>query len=201
MQFLLIIFMRKFMNISSSDDKIGLLLQAMQFSAHKHRSQHRKDKNQTPYINHPIQVAELLWNTGGVRDIETIIAALLHDTIEDTDTTAEEITCKFGSLVSSLVQEVSDDKSLPKQERKRLQIANAPHKSISARQIKLADKISNIGDINFETPQGWSFERKQEYIAWAIQVVAGLRGVNPNLEILFDQTVAKIKNLLEQINF
>src|SRR5689334_21040807 len=119
---------------------ISLILKALSFSAEKHKSQRRKGAEESPYINHPINVAQLLWEVGGVREIATIVAAILHDTVEDTETTPEEIEENFGQVVRKLVEEVSDDKSLPKAERKRLQIEHAPHLSLGAKQIKLADK-------------------------------------------------------------
>ncbi len=176
---------------------IGCLLRAIRFASEKHRLQSRKDAEKTPYINHPIAVAELLWEVGGIRDIDIIIAALLHDTIEDTSTTAEEISQNFGEKVCGWVKEVSDDKTLSKQERKRLQILNAPHKSKEAKQIKLADKICNIRDVGLNKPYGWNLERRQEYVSWAEQVIDGLRGVNISLEKTFDESVIKVKEILK----
>ena len=124
--------------------EIDLLLTALRFSADKHCHQRRKDDLGSPYINHPIQVAETLWRIGGVRDLVLIIAALLHDTLEDTDATAAEILALFGVEVLNLVQEVSDDKTLPKAQRKRLQVETAPKKSFRAKQLKLADKSCNV---------------------------------------------------------
>jgi len=132
------------MNFKEED--LSLLLKAVKFSADKHKTQRRKGAEGSPYINHPIDVAETLWKLGGVRDLSVIVAAILHDTVEDTDTTLSEIEEYFGPVVRSLVQEVTDDKTLPKPERKRLQIEHAPHLSTGAKRIKLADKISNIKD-------------------------------------------------------
>ena len=170
-------------------DDISLLLAALKFAAKKHRDQRRKDQGVTPYINHPIQVAETLWFQGNVRDMITIVGALLHDTLEDTNATAEEIRQQFGEQVLALVQEVTDDKSLPKLERKRLQIEHAPHQSARAKQVKLADKICNVTDIINSPPHNWSLKRCQEYIDWSKQVVAGLRGINPALEACYDAIV------------
>src|ERR1041385_3192371 len=108
-------------------EDISLLIKAVKFSAEKHKTQRRKGAEGSPYINHPIDVAEMLWNAGSVRDIPVLAAAMLHDTVEDTTTTPAEIEEHFGQVVRSLVQEVTDDKSLPKSERKRLQIEHAPH--------------------------------------------------------------------------
>lgn len=162
----------------------------MRFSAEKHRLQRRKGLEASPYINHPIHVAETLWEVGGIRDIVVIIAALLHDTLEDTDTTHEEIQTLFGNDVLQVILEVTDDKTLPKMERKRLQIENAPHKSIRAKQLKLADKICNVYDITYAPPHNWSLQRRQEYITWSEQVVAGLRGTNAALEAYYDTLVS-----------
>ena len=155
-------------------EDISLILKAVKFSAEKHKTQRRKGTEGSPYINHPIGVAETLWNVGGVRDISVIVAAILHDTVEDTETTLSEIEEHFGPLVRSLVQEVTDDKSLPKAERKRLQIEHAPRLSRGAQQIKLADKISNINDVAFAPPAHWPHLRRNDYLAWADNVVRGL---------------------------
>ncbi|KAM4596433.1 guanosine-3',5'-bis(diphosphate) 3'-pyrophosphohydrolase MESH1 [Fundulus diaphanus] len=159
-----------------------LLLETVDFAAEKHRKQRRKDAEGTPYINHPIGVARILSYEGGVTDIEVLQAALLHDTVEDTDTTPEELEAKFGPTVARIVQEVTDDKGLPKQERKRLQVEHAPHCSRQAKLVKLADKLYNLRDLNTSTPVGWSAERVQEYFVWAAEVVKGLKGTNSALE-------------------
>ena len=184
------------MNFSDSD--FSLFLTALQFAAERHRDQRRKDSSASPYINHPIQVAELMWRVGGVREITTLLAGLLHDTVEDTATRPDEIRDLFGQAVLSLVMEVTDDKRLPKAERKRLQIVNAPHKSRAARQIKLADKASNVRDITQSPPANWSLERKREYLNWSEQVVNGLRGLNPELEAYYDQVLAEGRAILLQ---
>lgn len=164
------------------------LLQAIEFSAHKHRSQRRKDKN-TPYINHPIVVARMIWEIGKIRDIDVIVAALLHDTVEDTDTSFAELRDIFGEKVERLVREVSDDKSLPKETRKKLQIEHAASISDEAKIIKIADKISNMKDLYENPPEGWSTERKREYLKWAAEVVDKMRGVNKALENEFDKVL------------
>ena len=166
---------------------LGKILYAASFAAEKHRLQKRKDEIQ-PYINHPIEVANLLVNVGDIHDTDTVVAALLHDTVEDCDVTFSEIEGKFGPIVAGYVRELTDDKSLPKAERKQLQIEHAPHLTDGAKRIKLADKISNIDDIAKEPPKDWSIEQRREYIEWGENVVAGLRGVNGNLERLFDET-------------
>lgn len=176
-------------------DESAVILQALRFSANKHRNQRRKDNN-SPYINHPIDVAEVLMTVGGVRELDVIVAAILHDTIEDTDTLPQEIEDLFGNPVLSLVLEVTDDKSLPKKMRKQLQVDNAPHKSLGAKQIKIADKISNLRDIMNSPPANWTRERKLEYVDWSENVVAGLRGANPKLESLYDETLRSVRSQL-----
>ncbi len=184
------------MSLIQCDHEMGLFLKALRFAAYQHRNQRRKGGSQVPYINHPIAVTDILWQTGGVRDITTLVAALLHDTIEDTDATPEAVREQFGDEVLSLVLEVTDDKSLPKAERKRLQVVNAPHKSPRARQIKLADKINNVKEISDDPPGDWSLERRQEYLSWTKQVIDGLRGENPALEARYDQVLAEARKKL-----
>mgnify|MGYP003555694967 FL=1 len=163
------------------------LIAAIAFAADKHRNQRRKDPERSPYINHPIALANLLVNEAGVEDQRVLVAAILHDTIEDTMTTEQELVRHFGKEVADIVIEVTDDKALPKAERKRLQVAHAPHISRRARLVKLADKICNLRDITTSPPVDWSVERKREYFDWAKAVVDGLRGVHPGLEHLFDR--------------
>lgn len=177
-------------------ESIGLILKALRFSAEKHNDQRRKDAKSSPYINHPIQVAETLWTIGGVRDITLLIASILHDTIEDTSTLPDEIEAEFGRDVLALVREVTDDKSLPKKVRKQLQVETAPHKTLSAKLLKLADKICNVRDIITSPPLDWSLERRQEYLLWTEKVVAGLRGVNENLESYYDDLLIRAKQSL-----
>jgi guanosine-3',5'-bis(diphosphate) 3'-pyrophosphohydrolase len=172
--------------IQESVDDNAALLQALHFAADKHRDHRRKDPDASPYINHPIEVAETLARVGGVRDVEVLQAAILHDTIEDTDTSGEELERHFGPGVRGIVEEVSDDKRLPKQERKRLQIEHAPDISDRAKLVKLADKICNVRNVATAPPTEWSHERRTEYLAWSRQVVAGCRGVNDPLEREFD---------------
>ena len=178
------------------DDSTGLILKALRFSAEKHNDQRRKDAKASPYINHLIGVAETLWSIGGVRDVNLLTAAILHDTIEDTNTTPEELKTEFGEEILSLVLEVTDDKSLPKQTRKQLQIEHANHKSEKAKMLKIADKLSNIQDIVKSPPSNWTLERKREYLLWTEKVMAGLRGVNPNLESQYDALLAEGKRSL-----
>jgi guanosine-3',5'-bis(diphosphate) 3'-pyrophosphohydrolase len=173
------------------DDPVGLILDALSFAAHKHRDQRRKNLEASPYINHPIGLASLLWHEAGVRRPEVIAAALLHDTIEDTDTTADEIRERFGKQVAEIVMEVTDDKSLDKSVRKRLQIRHAAKLSRGAKLVKLADKIYNLRDMSASPPTTWPVSRQREYFDWAKKVVDGLRGVHPRMEELFDEAYAK----------
>jgi guanosine-3',5'-bis(diphosphate) 3'-pyrophosphohydrolase len=178
-------------------DSTELLLIAIHFSAFRHRDQRRKDQPRSPYINHPLEVARILWEVGSVRDKATLVAAILHDTIEDTETMPDEICELFGEEVLRLVLEVTDDKSLPKQRRKNLQIEHAPHISTKAKLIKLADKISNLHDLIYSPPRRWSFARKQKYLLWTEKVVAGLRGTNAALEQRYDELLKEGKQILE----
>ena len=168
-------------------DELGLVLRAVQFAAHKHKDQRRKDARATPYINHPIALAEVLHTDGGVRDPKVIAAALLHDTIEDTETTYDELRGLFGEDVADTVVELTDTKFLGKEARKRLQIAKAGKSSAAAKQVKLADKVCNLRDILASPPAGWSLKRRQAYFDWAKEVVDEVRGVNPRLERMFDR--------------
>jgi guanosine-3',5'-bis(diphosphate) 3'-pyrophosphohydrolase len=165
------------------------LLKAVNFAADRHRHQRRKDHESSPFINHPIAVAETLAREGGVTDLPALQAALLHDTIEDTETSAEELEQIFGPEVRDLVLEVTDDKTLPKQERKQNQITHALHISDRAKQIKMADKICNVSDILHAPPADWPLDRKLEYLTWSEAVVEGCRGVNAGLERRFDQVL------------
>jgi len=166
--------------------ELALLLKALAFAAHKHRDQRRKDPAASPYINHPIALADVLVNEGGVTDVEVLCAALLHDTVEDTDTTHEELANAFGSRIARIVAEVTDDKTLPKAERKRLQVEHAARLSQEAKLVKLADKICNLRDVAERPPAAWDLARRREYFDWAKRVVDGLRGTHPRLEAAFD---------------
>jgi GTP diphosphokinase / guanosine-3',5'-bis(diphosphate) 3'-diphosphatase len=166
--------------------ELALLLKALAFAAHKHRDQRRKDPEASPYINHPIALADVLVNEGGVVDVEVLCAALLHDTVEDTDTTPEELSAAFGARIAGIVAELTDDTRLPKAERKRLQIEHAGALSAQARLVKLADKICNLRDVAERAPPSWDLARRREYFDWAKRVVDGMRGVHPALEDAFD---------------
>lgn len=168
-------------------DLTGLLLRTILFAAQKHRTQRRKDIQASAYINHPIQVAELLWRLGGIRNPDVIQAAVLHDTLEDTDASMEELTREFGQVIAGIVLEVTDDKSKPKPIRKQLQVEHAPFLSTEAKLVKLADKLCNIRDVVEDPPADWPITRRKEYLDWGKAVVDGLRGVHPGLEQAFDE--------------
>ncbi len=170
----------------SQESELNLLIKAVSFAAHKHKDQRRKDKEASPYINHPIGLAEVLVDVGNVSDVNTICAALLHDTVEDTETTPEELTEIFGAEICKIVMEVTDDKSLGKDERKQAQIDHAMHLSREARAVKLADKICNLGDVS-SFPPDWPLGRRQQYFDWARNVIDGLRGDWSELEAEFDR--------------
>jgi guanosine-3',5'-bis(diphosphate) 3'-pyrophosphohydrolase len=174
------------------------IIKALSFAAKKHRGQKRRNKQSYPYINHPIEVVRLLTEVGGIYDADIICGAFLHDTVEDTDATAEEIEKEFGTAVKDYVIELTDDMSLPSKVRKQKQVDAAPHKSNGAKLIKLCDKISNITDIIYDPPVFWSHHRRLEYLDWSEQVVKGMLGTNANLEKLFFETLRKGRDLLIQ---
>jgi (p)ppGpp synthase/HD superfamily hydrolase len=178
------------------EESIGTFLKALHYAAEKHSDQRRKDAKASPYINHPIQVTEILWRIGEVRDPVLLLASILHDTIEDTDAKPEEIEAEFGEEVLALVLEVTDNRTLPQAVRKQRQVETAPHKSVRAKTLKIADKISNVGDIISTPPSDWSMERRREYLLWTEKVVAGLRGVNEKLESRYDALLAEGKQAL-----
>lgn len=177
-------------------DEILLLTRAFAFAAEKHAHQRRKGENAEPYVNHLAEVAHLLAVAVHGRDANLVAAGLLHDTLEDTETTWDELATTFNEDVAALVSEVTDDKSLPKQERKRLQVKHAPTKTARAKMLKLADKTSNLRGIVASPPAGWSIERRLEYVRWGRDVVAGLRGVHPWLEEQFDAAAATAERVL-----
>jgi len=173
-----------------------LLLRAAEFSAKKHRDQRRKDHEASPYINHPISVARILSEVGGVNDPETLAAALLHGTVEDTDTSPEELEAEFGGNVRQLVEQVTDDKDLDKDERKRRQINHASELSREAVLIKLGDKISNVRDIEGSPPSHWTLERRMEYLDWAEAVIGNCPRTNEALEQCFRETLDQARRTL-----
>ena len=181
-----------------NDNEIGSvrrILAAARFAAEKHAQQKRKGAAGEPYFNHLLEVAELVAASSDRLDVELMMAAFLHDTVEDTGLTVLELETRFGKDVAALVEEVTDDKSLPKEVRKQLQVQNAPKKSERAQTIKLADKISNLRSILASPPSGWDRERKQQYFEWARQVVSGLAAPNSFLKSEFDKTYEMISQL------
>jgi guanosine-3',5'-bis(diphosphate) 3'-pyrophosphohydrolase len=168
-------------------DSLARLIKAADFAAFKHRGQRRKDAEASPYINHPLALARVLKIEAGVQDVDVLVSAILHDTVEDTETSVEELEREFGKVVAGIVAEVTDDKRLPKPERKRLQVERAPHISSQAKLVKLADKICNLRDVVDAPPAHWPLERRRAYFEWAKAVIDGLRGAHPGLERLFDE--------------
>ncbi len=171
----------------SRSPNVSLVIKAANFAAFKHRNQRRKDADASPYINHPLALANVLSNEAGIADPVVICAALLHDTIEDTETTPEELQVAFGRAIAAIVMGVTDDKALPKAERKRLQIVHASTASRRARLVKLADKICNLRDIVASPPASWSLRRKRKYFDWSKEVIDAFRGTHRKLESLFDE--------------
>lgn len=171
------------------------LLQAIEFASKKHRDQRRKDAAQAPYINHCIRVAAIAETIGDITDHELLMAAVLHDTIEDTETRESEILSLFGERVLNLVKEMSDDKSLDKQRRKELQIEHAPHVSEDVTPLKLSDKIANCEDMLVSAPQGWPQERVLTYFEWSDAVIERLPRVN---EALYQHAKQVIKQGYKQ---
>lgn len=163
-----------------------LFARALDFAARKHTDHRRKGVRAEPYVNHLAEVARMVADATEGRDVVAVLAALLHDTIEDTDTTREEIEALFGREVATVVVEVTDDKRLGKDERKRLQISESPHKSHRARLVKLADKTSNLRSMAASPPANWTQARKRGYFDWAKAVVDGIRGTDAGLEAAFD---------------
>ncbi|MCW9056209.1 MAG: HD domain-containing protein [Gammaproteobacteria bacterium] len=172
-------------------DDLKKLIHALEFASRKHKDQRRKDVDASPYINHPISLASILCNEAHVTDIDVICGALLHDTVEDTDTTEEELEKEFGKKICNIVMDVTDDALLSRPERKQAQIDHAAHASDEAKLVKLADKISNLRDVAINSPPTWSLERRQEYFDWAKQVIDQLRGVHPQLEGIFDEAYSR----------
>lgn len=168
-----------------SKEDTSRILDAIAFAAEKHQHQKRKNAEQTPYIIHPLGVSYTLVTLGKVEEANILIAALLHDTVEDTETTFEEIRARFGAEVEGYVRELTDDKSLSQEERKRLQIVHAPHKSPGAALIKLSDKLYNLNDLILNPPEDWSQERRDLYFVWAKEVVDNLPVVNDALKKAF----------------
>ncbi len=176
------------------------IARAYALAAARHVTHKRKGEAGEPYINHLCEVAELVAEATDGADENLIIAAVLHDTIEDTDTTYSEILALFGQDVADLVQEVTDDTSLPSRERKQRQIANAPNKSPRAKILKLCDKTSNIRSMTSSPPAHWSEQRRLDYLDWARQVIDGLRGVHADCEARFDQALAEAERVYRKLS-
>ncbi len=173
-----------------------LLARAADYAARQHIAQRRKGERAEPYINHLTEVAALLAEATGGTDATLLAGGLLHDTLEDTDSTYEDLVDRFGADVAALVAEVTDDKSLPKEERKRLQIDTTAGKSRRAKLLKIADKTSNLRSMVNSPPAGWTEARVRDYVVWAEQVVRGCRGLNAALEVAFDAAHADAKRNL-----
>ena len=175
---------------------LRLVSEAAELAARRHNGMARKGRGNEPYINHLAEVANLLSTATDGADAELVAAGWLHDSIEDTETTREELAQKFSERVASLVVECTDDMNLPKAERRRLQVVHAPHKSPSAKLIKIADKISNIGARIHPDPSAEERDDLVDYTNWAEQVVAGCRGGNAFLDQTFDKTVKLARSSL-----
>lgn len=177
-------------------ESVQHVLDAARFAAEKHADQKRKGAAGEPYINHLIEVAQLVSTAVPEPDANLVMAALLHDTIEDTGVTAVELAERFGQDVAALVVELTDDKSLPEAERKRLQVEHAPKLSVRAQTIKLADKISNLRSILSSPPAGWDYERKRQYFEWGKRVVDRLSAPNAVLKLEFERTYQQFDGVL-----
>lgn len=171
---------------------ISDLARAYHFAAVRHMGQKRKGKAGEPYINHLTEVADLVATATAGEDADLVVAAVLHDVIEDTPVTPAELEREFGARIAGLVAEVTDDKTLPKHERKRLQIAHAPHLSWGAKVIKLADKTANLHSLKKSPPADWPPRRVEEYVEWSLRVADGCRGTNGWLEAQFAAAVAAL---------
>jgi (p)ppGpp synthase/HD superfamily hydrolase len=179
-------------------DHVKLVTEAAWFAASRHVGQTRKGEAAEPYINHLAEVAFLLASTTVEPDAYLVAAGWLHDTIEDTGATHHELEKLFGSFVADVVAEVSDDKLLPKDERKHLQVVNTPNKSREARLVKLADKISNLTAIAGSPPKHWDVDRCKAYVDWAEQVVQSCRGLNVELDRAFDAAAASARQAINK---
>lgn len=173
-----------------------VLTDAILFAAKSHSGQFRKD-GRTPYINHPLEVMHLLNHAAGVSDESVLVAAVLHDVVEDTDVTVAEIAERFGERVAALVSEMTDDKTLRKEERKRLQLLTAHELTPDARLIRISDKICNVYDILYAPPDDWGINRRIDYLEWAEAVVNKIRHSNAALENRFDELIREGRKFLQ----
>ena len=176
-----------------------LVMKALRFASEKHKNQRRKGPQEIPYINHPINIAYYLCVCCDIIDSDILIAAILHDTIEDTDASLEEIGLLFGENVLKIVEEVTDDKRLPRKVRKKLQIECGRSKSYEARLIKIADKIDNLNDLMKSPPPEWNLQKKIEYIDWTEKVVNEMRGTNRCLEDMYDKSLKEVREKLSTV--
>lgn len=182
--------------MDQTDRGLEAVLRAAVFAAERHAPQRRKGTAAEPYVNHLLEVACMVASVADQGDINVVIAAVLHDSIEDTPTSKAELIERFGADVAALVEEVTDNKSLPKAERKRLQVENAPKKTRRAQMIKLADKISNLRAILVSPPVNWDLDRQREYFEWAQRVIGGLTAPHPALKTRFDEAVRQFEESL-----
>ena len=171
-------------------DHVTMVTRAAYFAAQRHVGQRRKGAAREPYVNHLAEVALLLAETAHEPDAYLVTAGWLHDTLEDTSTTRDELDHLFGRLVTEAVVEVTDDKALPKEARKHVQVQRTAGKSERARLINIADKTSNLRSLAASPPADWGYERISDYVVWSEQVVASCRGLNAELEKAFDLAVA-----------
>ncbi|MDC1288138.1 HD domain-containing protein [Gammaproteobacteria bacterium] len=177
-------------------ENASLLLKALHYAADMHRDQRRKDAEGSPYINHPINVAQILSDIGGVDDVEVLSAAILHDTVEDTKATLHDIELAFGLRIARIVEEVTDDKSLKKKERKQAQIDHAGHTSREGALVKVADKIANVRDVHANPPKDWEPARRKEYLDWSERVVERCRPENAALTEYFYESLDTAREAL-----
>jgi (p)ppGpp synthase/HD superfamily hydrolase len=182
---------------AESNDHLVLVLKAAEFAAYKHQGQRRKGRTKRPYIGHCVEVARMIADVAKSDDPTILSAAILHDVLEDTDTTRDELSREFSERIADFVSQVTDDKSLPKAERKKLQVEHAPHLSPGAKLIKLADKISNVREIGTDPPKGWSRKRREKYFKWAEDVVEAMGSVNDDLEKEFKDAITQSREKLE----
>ncbi|WP_432715926.1 HD domain-containing protein [Xanthobacter autotrophicus] len=175
-----------------------MVVRALAFATLRHADQRRKGRRAQPYVNHLAEVALLVSEATGGTDAALVAAALLHDVVEDQDVTAAEIEATFGTDVAALVMEVTDDKKLEAAERKRMQVAHAPHLSARAKVLKLADKTANLRSLAEDPPQDWSLARARAYVEWSRAVVEGLAGACPALEAAFEQAAGEATAAIER---
>lgn len=177
-----------------------LLLKSVDFAARAHRDQRRKGAAQEPYINHPIEVSRLIIECEPGTDEDILCAAVLHDVIEDCGATRDEIAACFNDIIADIVLEVSDDKALPRDERKAKQIETAPYLTNGAKLVRLADKVANVGAMLTDTPIGWDDKQILAYVDWAEAVVAPCRMVSTRLSDRFDAIARDVRAFHEDQN-